>query len=348
MRVLVTGHNGYIGSVMVPVLQAARHTVTGLDTYFFADCTFGEDAHACPAIGKDVRDVTASDLEGFDAVIHLAALCNDPLGDLNPDWTFDINYHASVRLAKLARDAGVTRFLFSSSCSMYGASGDDILTEDARLTPLTPYAVSKVRTEEAVSGLATSTFSPVFLRNATAYGVSPRLRNDIVLNNITGWAYTTGKVRLLSDGMAWRPLVHVQDIALAFATTLVARRELIHNQAFNIGANSDNYRIRDLAEIVRETVPGSAVEYAGDATTDPRNYRVDFSKYARTFPDAIPKWNARLGTQELYAAFIRQSLTPEIFHSRRYIRVKQFKYLLEEGRLDEGLRWKRVEDARTN
>ena len=341
MRVLVTGHNGYVGSVMIPVLQAAGHDVCGFDTHFFEECTFEEAAVApYPVIRKDVRDVASSDLEGFDAVVHLAALCNDPLGDLNPDWTLDINYRASVRLAELAREAGVERFLFSSSCSMYGAAGEDMLSERAPLAPLTPYAVSKVKTEEGLAGLASPTFSPVFLRNATAYGVSPRLRNDIVLNNLTGWAYTTGKVRIMSDGMAWRPLVHIQDIARAFAAMLVAVREAVHNQAFNIGTNDDNYRVRDLAEIVRETVPNSTVEYAGGAVADPRNYRVDFTKYVTAFPSAAPKWNARLGAEELYVAFAAHGLTFEEFRSRQYFRLEQFKHLIDLGYLDQTLRWK--------
>lgn len=346
MRVLVTGHNGYLGSVMIPVLQAAGHDVTGFDTYFFEECTFEEsDVAPYPVLRKDVRDVEAADLQGFDAIVHLAALCNDPLGDLNSDWTLDINYRASVRLAELAKAAGVQRFLFASSCSMYGAAGADMLTELAPLAPLTPYAVSKVKTEEALVGLASKTFSPVYLRNATAYGVSPRLRSDIVLNNLTAWAYTTGKVRILSDGMAWRPLVHAEDIARAFAAMLSADRERIHNQAFNVGANSDNYTVRDLAEIVRETVPGSAVEYAGGATSDPRNYRVDFTKFVTAFPAAAPKWNARLGAAELYAAFAAHGLTFEEFQSRKYIRLAQFKHLIDLGSLDATLRWKERHSA---
>jgi len=338
MRVLVTGHNGYIGSVMVPVLQAAGHEVLGLDTFFYEDCTFGEDFHRVPALRKDVRDVTLADLQGFDAIVHLAALSNDPLGDLKPEWTYDINHAASVRLAKLAKEAGVQRFLYASSCSMYGAAGEELVTEETPLSPLTAYAVSKVRTEEDLSKLADESFSPVFMRNATAYGVSPRLRADLVLNNLVCWAHTTGKVRILSDGTPWRPIVHVEDIANAFAAALVAPREAIHNQAFNVGVNGENYQIRDLAEIVQETVPGCSVEYAGQGEPDQRSYRVDFSKLARTL-DFKPRWNARLGAQELYLALRRIGLSMEDFQDQKYIRLKRLKYLLDAGYLDGTLRW---------
>ena len=260
MRVLVTGHNGYIGSVMVPVLQEAGHDVVGLDTFYFEDCTLKADEAPVPALRRDIRDVQPRDLEGFEALVHLAALCNDPLGDLHPEWTRDINHLASVHLARVARDAGVRRYLYASSCSMYGASGGDAsLTEEAPLRPITAYAVSKVRTEEDVSKLADATFSPVFMRNATAYGTSPRLRADVVLNNLVCWAHTTGRIRLLSDGSSWRPIVHVQDISRAFAAALTAPREVIHNQAFNVGGSAENYQVRDLAEIVRTVVPGCSV-----------------------------------------------------------------------------------------
>jgi nucleoside-diphosphate-sugar epimerase len=340
MRVLVTGHNGYIGSVMVPVLRTAGHDVVGLDTFFFEDCTLRADEGRVRAIRKDIRDIQASDLQAFDAVIHLAALCNDPLGDLHPEWTRDINHLASVQLARMARDAGVQRFLYASSCSMYGAAGgDDILTEDAPLRPLTAYAISKVRTEEDVSKLADTTFSPVFMRNATAYGASPRLRADVVLNNLVCWAHTTGRIRLMSDGSAWRPIVHVEDIARAFAAALVAPREAIHNQAFNVGASGENYQVRGLAEIVRSTVPGCSVEYAKEAGADPRSYRVDFSRLARTFPELSPLWNASAGAKDLYAALQDAEVTLADFQGRRYIRLAQIKHLMGLGLLDATLRW---------
>jgi len=342
MRVLMTGHNGYLGSVMAPELRSAGHEVTGLDTFFFEGCTLGDDQDATPALRKDVRDIQAADLQGFDAVVHLAALCNDPLGDLHAEWTYEINHQASLQLGHLAREAGVTRFLFASSCSMYGAAGrDDVLTEEAPLKPLTAYAISKVRAEETLSQLADSSFSPVFMRNATAYGLAPRLRADVVLNNLVCWAHTTGRIRIMSDGTPWRPIVHVQDIARAFAVALVAPRDAIHNQAFNVGATGENYQVRELAEIVRATVPGCTVEYAADAGPDPRSYRVDFSKLTRTFPDLRPQWNAAFGAKDLYAALQEAQVTLAEFQGRKYIRLAQIKHLLDLGRLDSTLRWAR-------
>lgn len=340
MRVLVTGHNGYIGSVMVPVLQAAGHEVVGLDSFFFEDCSLGIDDPQVPALRKDLRDVRVSDLQRFDAVAHLAALCNDPLGDLHPELTHEINHKASVQLARMAREAGVQRFLYASSCSMYGAAGeDDLLTETAPLRPLTPYAVSKVRTEEDVSKLADTSFSPVFMRNATAYGLSPRLRADVVLNNLVCWAHTTGRIRIMSDGTPWRPIVHVQDISRAFEAALVAPRGAIHNQAFNVGASGENYQVRELAEIARATVPGCSVEYAAEAGPDPRSYRVDFGKLSRTFPDLKPRWNASFGAKDLYAALQEAEVTLADFQGRRYIRLAQIRHLLDRGLLDPSLRW---------
>ncbi len=343
MRVLLTGHNGYIGSVMLPVLQAAGHDVVGLDTFYFRECTLADGTERAPVLHKDIRDLRSSDLEGFDAVIHLAALCNDPLGDLHADWTYDINHRASVDLARMARDAGVKRYLYASSCSMYGAAGnDDLLSEDAPLLPLTAYAISKVRTEEDVAKLADSSFSPVFMRNATAYGVSPRLRADVVLNNLVCWAHTTGRIRIQSDGTPWRPIVHVLDISRAFAAALTAPREAIHNQAFNVGANGENYQVRELAEIVRATVAGCTVEYAEGAGPDPRSYRVDFSKLMRTFPDFRPQWNASFGAKDLYDALQEAGVTLADFQGRRFIRLAQIRHLLDQGRLDRDLRWARA------
>ena len=340
MRVLVTGHNGYIGCVMVEVLRAAGHSIVGLDTDYFAECGNGQNDPEIPAIRKDIRDLTATDLSGIEAVVHLAALCNDPLGDLNPDWTLDINHHASRRLAALAKEAGVTRFLYASSCSMYGKAGEEIVDERAPLRPLTPYAISKVRAEEEIAKLADQDFSPVFMRNATAYGASSRMRADVVLNNLVCWAHTTGKIRVMSDGTPWRPIVHIRDIARAFAAALAAPPDVVHNEAFNVGANEENYQIRELAEIVRETVPGCVVEYAPGGGPDPRSYRVSFDKFRRAFPDFEPEWNARRGAREVYDAIREAKLTLEDFQGGRYIRLNQLKHLLDADLLDHTLRWR--------
>jgi len=339
MRVLLTGHKGYIGTVMGPMLVEAGHDVVGLDSDLFRASTFGPTIPEIPEIIKDIRDVTRADLEGYDAVIHLAGLSNDPLGDLNPDLTFEINHRASVRLAELSREARVSRFIFSSSCSNYGAAGDDLLTEDSGFNPVTPYGKSKVLVEQDVGKLAVDEFSPTFLRNATAYGVSPRLRFDLVLNNLVAWAYTTGKVYIKSDGSPWRPIVHIADISRAFLAVLHAPREVVHNQAFNVGRNEDNYRIRDLADIVRETVPGCVIEYAKDASPDKRNYRVDCSRIAQVLAEFRPAWNARKGAQELYAAYREIGLRVEDFEGPRYKRIDHIKQLLASGRLAKDLRW---------
>ncbi|NEO35474.1 MAG: SDR family oxidoreductase [Moorea sp. SIOASIH] len=340
MRVLVTGHKGYIGTVMVPMLLAQGYDVFGLDSDLFEQSTFGEGIRKIPELKKDIRDVTATELEGFDALIHLAGLSNDPLGNLNPDLTYEINYAASVHLAKLAKAAGIERFVFSSSCSNYGAGGDDWLTEESPFNPVTPYGISKVRVEQDVTQLADDNFSPIFLRNATAYGVSRRLRFDLVLNNLVAWAFTTGQVYIKSDGTPWRPIVHIEDISQAFIAVLEAPREVVHNQAFNVGRNEDNYRIRELAEIVKETVPGCEIEYAKDAGPDKRCYRVDCSKIIRTLPKFKPQWNARRGAQELYQAYQTVGLTLEEFEGPRYQRIAHIKQLLSTGRLDQTLRWR--------
>jgi nucleoside-diphosphate-sugar epimerase len=322
------------------MLIAKAHEVVGLDSDLFERCTFGDGIQNIPELKKDIRDVEVADLDGFDAVIHLAGLSNDPLGDLNPELTYEINHAASVRLASLAKEAGVTRFIFSSSCSNYGAGGENFLNEESQFNPVTPYGISKVRVEQDVAKLADSNFSPTFLRNATAYGVSPRLRFDLVLNNLVAWAFATGRVYIKSDGTPWRPIVHIEDISRAFIAVLHAPREVVHNQAFNVGRNEDNYRIRELAEIVEETVPGCSIEYAQDAGPDKRCYRVDCSKIVRTLPEFKPQWNARKGAQELYAAYQNVGLTLEDFEGARYKRIAHIQQLLSSDRLDETLRWK--------
>jgi nucleoside-diphosphate-sugar epimerase len=351
MRTLVTGHLGYIGVVLVPMLLERGHEVVGLDSDLYVGATFGELSSPVPHICKDVRDIQANDLEGFDAVLHLAGLSNDPLGNLNAELTYAINHRASVRLAALAKEMGIQRFLFSSSCSNYGAAGNDWLTEESAFNPVTPYGRSKVLVEQDVAKLADDSFSPTFLRNATAYGVSSRLRFDLVLNNLVAWAYTTGKVLLKSDGTPWRPIVHIADIARAFIAVLEAPRPLIHNQAFNVGRNEDNYQIRELAQIAAETVPGSRVEFARDADEairkkfdvgkDARNYRVDSSKLQRVLPTFQPQWDARKGAQELYTAYQHVGVTLEDFEGPKYQRIAYIKKLLSSGRLNESLRWVR-------
>ena len=339
----MTGHDGYIGAVLAPFLAAEGHEVVGLDTRYYRDCGFGDDSPRVQVIERDVRDVREADLVGFDAVMHLAALSNDPVGDLNPECTYGINHRASLHLARLAKGAGVKRFLFSSSCSVYGASSpDDILDEQAPFAPITPYAESKVAVEHDLLELADDSFSPTFLRNATVYGVSPRLRGDVVVNNLVGWAVTTGKVVLKSDGTPWRPLVHVEDVCRAFAAILVAPREAIHAQAFNVGKQGENYRIRTVAEMVERAVPGSEVSFAEGAGPDPRCYRVDFSKIGRMVPGFQPTWNVERGINQLRDAFLAVGLTRNDLEGARYSRVKSILRLLEQGRVDSDLRWRKA------
>jgi nucleoside-diphosphate-sugar epimerase len=340
MRVLLTGHLGYIGTVMVPMLKAEGHDVVGYDSDLYESSTFGEGIVPVPSIRKDIRDATLDDLRGFDAVLHLAGLSNDPLGDLNPDLTYDINHRASVRLAELAKRAGVPRFIFSSSCSNYGAGGEDLLNEHSPFNPVTPYGISKVRVEQDVAKLADDRFSPTFLRNATAFGVSPRLRFDLVLNNLVAWAFATGKVFIKSDGTPWRPIVHIADISRAFIAVLHAPRELVHNEAFNVARNEDNYRIRELADIVKETVPGCVIEYAKDAGPDKRCYRVDSGKIRKVLPAFQPVWDARKGAKELLEAYRRVGLKLEDFEGPKYKRIDHIKSLITSGRLGDDLRWK--------
>lgn len=340
MRVLITGHNGYIGQVLTPYLQDFGHEITGLDTYFFEGCQFEDGPQTTHTLRKDIRDVEVRDLEGIDAVIFLAALSNDALGDLDPTLTVEINHSATVEFAKKAKQAGVERFLFSSSCSLYGAAqGDELLTEESPMNPVTAYGKAKIDVELELMKLADDRFSPTYMRNATAYGLSPSLRIDLVVNNLTGYAYTTGEVLMKSDGTPWRPLVHVEDIAAAMRAVLESPRDPIHNEAFNVGQTDENYQIKDVAAIVQDVVPNSVIQLAKGAEPDKRNYRVSFEKISHQVPTYQPQWTVREGVEELYKAYQAHGLTVDELNSSKYLRIKTILGHKAAQRLDDRLRW---------
>lgn len=346
MRVIVTGHEGYIGAVLVPRLLARGHTVVGLDSGYFAGCTFVAGSAEVPTLRKDLRDVEPTDFEGVDALIHLGALSNDPLAELNERLTREINGDGSVLVARVAKKAGVRRFLFSSSCSVYGIGNDAPRTEDDDLAPQTEYARSKIASERAIAELADQRFSPTFLRNATAYGMSPKFRFDLVVNNLVGWAVTTGEIKILSDGTPWRPLAHTEDLSDAFIAILEAETEAVHNQVFNVGQNAENYQVRDIADAVGRLIPGCNVTYNENAGPDTRSYRVNFSKLARRVPAFKPRWSVERGIEQLRDAFRARGLMPEDFQGPRFIRLKHLQELVSNHALDADLRWtaKRADD----
>ena len=340
MKLLLTGHRGYIGCALVPLLLQAGHEVVGLDSDLYRRCTFSGEMAQIRTIDRDIRDVTAADVAGgFDAVLHLAALSNDPLGNLDPELTIAINHDATMRLARLARDAGIARFVFSSSCSLYGAAGDNFVDETAEPSPVTPYGRAKILSEQGLTELATDDFSPTFLRNATAYGFSQRVRFDLVVNNLTAWALTTGRVLMKSDGTPWRPIVHIEDIARAFIAVMQAPREVVHLQAFNVGRNDENYRISEIADMVAERVAGCRIDFEPGAGPDARCYRVDCSKIARMVPAFKPAWTVREGIVQLRDAFIEAGLKAEWFEGPRFSRIAHLRELLASGELAGDLRW---------
>jgi nucleoside-diphosphate-sugar epimerase len=340
MNILVTGNNGYIGSMLTNLLLEKGYGVTGLDTNYYLGCEFNSlNYPQLKQINKDIRAVTKKDLENIDAVIHLAALSNDPLGELDVKLTYEINYEATVKLANLAKASGIRRFIYASSCSMYGIAGTESVTEDSPLAPVTSYAISKVKSEEALSKMADDDFSPVFLRASTAYGIAPMLRCDLVVNNLVGWAYTTGKIRIMSDGTPWRPAIHVEDLGRAYIACVECQNEIVHNQAFNVGQNRENYQIKEMADIVKRIVPGCEVEYTYEHGSDSRTYKVSFDKISKKLKGFSPRWDVEKGVRQLYEAYKTHGLTIAEFNGNKYIRLNKLKELMQKKTIDDKLFW---------
>jgi nucleoside-diphosphate-sugar epimerase len=340
MRVLATGTDGYIGTLLPPLLMERGHEVIGVDTGFYrAGWLFNATDRSALTLHRDIRRLTADDLEGVDAIVHMAELSNDPVGQLSPEITYDINHMGSVHLATLAKAAGVRRFVYTSSCSVYGVATESSVNEESPLNPQTAYAVCKTLVERDVGRMADDDFSPTFLRNATAFGASPRMRFDIVLNNLGGLAWTTGKIRMESDGTPWRPFVHSLDICKAIACTLEAPIESVHGQVFNVGDDRSNHQVFEIADIVASVFPGCEVSFAPDGGPDNRSYRVSFERIQELLPGFSCDWTLERGAQQLRQLFARIDLSEEVFQSRYFTRLKQIKYLLETGQIDKNFFW---------
>lgn len=342
-KIIVTGHNGYIGAVLTRLLVKKGYDVVGIDTsYYDSACElFIPEFKEVKQIKKDVRRIEKKDIDNAWAVCHLAALSNDPVGELNKDLTYDINYRASLRLAELSKKVGVKKFIFSSSCSMYGKSDDDALSEEAAFSPLTAYAESKVLSEKNIMPLSSKEFSVTFLRNSTAYGISPKLRVDLVVNNLVGWALTTGCIKIMSDGTPWRPLMHVEDIARAFEAVLAAPKDQVSGESFNVGADSENYQVKDIALLIKEVMPECKIAFSGEHGADSRSYRVDFGKINRKMPHFKPEWNLKKGIEQICEYYKKYGMDSDKFNGRYFIRLKQIRYLLDNSRLDARLYWRK-------
>jgi nucleoside-diphosphate-sugar epimerase len=339
MRILVTGTEGYLGSLLAPELVQQGYEVIGLDVGFYKERMLYRDGATTPlTLAKDLRQIEAADLKDVDAVVHMAELSNDPAGQLAPNITYEINHQGSVRLAQLAKAAGVKRFVYMSSCSVYGVAEQDFIDEESPVSPQTAYAECKTLVERDVKELADSSFSPTFMRNATAYGASPRMRFDIVLNNLAGLAWTTKEIRMISDGTPWRPIVHGLDICQAIVAVLGAPREAVFNQVFNVGDTKHNYRVKEIAEIVGAVFPGCSVSF-GPPSLDNRSYRVSFEKIRKHLPDFKCRWDARRGAEQLLELFQRVDMTKEVFEYRAFTRLKQLEYLIRTHQIDKNFFW---------